>query len=95
MEIIEELRVTLGNWYQIKWDEPMTECTIDIALSKPERFDLRRAAVLTEVKGKKIKGYMLDLRITAPVKVQQLVVEQSLGNYGVQGFGFQQPVTTR
>jgi CRISPR-associated endoribonuclease Cas6 len=88
----DQLRVTLGNWYQIKWNEPMPEVPIDIALAKPERFNLRRAAVLTEVKGKKIKGYMLDLRITAPITVQQLIVEQSLGNYGVQGFGYQQPV---
>jgi CRISPR-associated endoribonuclease Cas6 len=84
----DQLRNTMGNWYEIKWGEKLDKNKVDISIINPAKFDFRKSSVLTEVKKRKIKGYMLNLEMKAPPKAQQVIYEQSLGNYGVQGFGF-------
>ncbi|WP_072337038.1 CRISPR-associated endoribonuclease Cas6 [Thermoactinomyces sp. DSM 45891] len=84
----ESIKVSLKNWYYIKWGEHFPEnIRIDLSVLHPERFQLKKSAVLTEVKKKKIKAYELDLEVHAPIKLQQVIYEQSLGSYGIQGFG--------
>ncbi|WP_028778567.1 CRISPR-associated endoribonuclease Cas6 [Shimazuella kribbensis] len=87
----DQLRNTMRNWYEIKWEEKLDESSVDISIKDPTKFDFRKSSVLTEVKKRKIKGYMLDVEVKAPPKAQQIIYEQSLGNYAVQGFGFLSP----
>lgn len=84
----DQLRYTLRTWYEIRWDQKLPiEEAIDISLLDPSKFNLRKSAVLSEIKKKKIKGYMMDLEVRASPKVQQVIYEQNLGNYSIQGFG--------
>jgi CRISPR-associated endoribonuclease Cas6 len=83
----DQLRYTLSNWYEIVWEKKL-EGSVDIALVNPTTFNLQKSSVLTEIKKKKIKGYMLDLEVNAHPKVQKIIYEQGFGNYSVQGYGY-------
>lgn len=87
-QFYDSIRQSIRNWYCLKWGEEMAnETTIHLSLHQPEKFQLTKAAVLTQYKEKKIKGYLIPLTIQAPPKVQQVIYESGLGSYGSQGFG--------
>jgi CRISPR-associated endoribonuclease Cas6 len=87
-EFYDQLRSSLDRWARLKWGEEF-QCVepIHIRIRDAERFNLQKAAVLHDVKGKKIKGYLVPLEIEAPASIQQVVMEAGLGSYGSQGFG--------
>ncbi|MGA8943036.1 MAG: CRISPR-associated endoribonuclease Cas6 [Thermoactinomyces sp.] len=87
-EFYDQLRESLLRWARFKWGTSyVCEEAIHIRLRSPERFSLKKAAVLNEIKGKKIKGYLIPLQIEAPAPIQEVVMEAGLGSYGSQGFG--------
>lgn len=84
----DSMRNSLKNWYFLRWGETFPETEeIHIQLYQPEKFHLRKTAVLTRYKEKNIKGYLIPLQVEAPVKMQQVIYEAGIGSYGSQGFG--------
>lgn len=84
----DSIRKSLNKWYFFKWGEEIpVDTPIHISVYQPEKFQLKKAAVLTTYKEKKLKGYQVPLIIQAPPRVQQVIYESGLGSYGSQGFG--------
>ncbi|SFT04547.1 CRISPR-associated endoribonuclease Cas6 [Marininema halotolerans] len=87
-QFYDSLRQSISNWYNLKWQEELPrEVSIQISLLQPEFFQLKKAAVLTQYKEKKVKGYLASIQVQAPPKVQQVIYESGLGSYNSQGFG--------
>lgn len=87
-EFYDQLRSSIRNWYFLKWGTALdTNESIHLSLLQPERFQLRKAAVLYTYKQKKIKGYQLLLKIEASPKVQQVFYEAGAGALSSQGWG--------
>lgn len=84
----DSMRNSLKNWYFLRWGETFPEEEeIHIQLHRPEKFHLKKAAVLTRYKDKNIKGYLIPIQVEAPVKMQKVIYEAGIGSYGSQGFG--------
>ncbi|MBA4493249.1 CRISPR-associated endoribonuclease Cas6 [Paenactinomyces guangxiensis] len=84
----DSVRQSAANWYYLKWGEEIpSDTSIHISLLHPEKFQLKKAAVLTKYKEKKLKGYQIPIKVQAPPKVQQVLYESGAGSYSSQGFG--------
>lgn len=87
----DSLRFSLKNWYVLRWNEEFPEDEVlHIQLYRPEKFQLRKAAVLIRYKNKNIKGYQVPVIVETSKKMQQVIYESGLGSYGSQGFGMVQ-----
>ncbi|TCS94969.1 CRISPR-associated endoribonuclease Cas6 [Hazenella coriacea] len=92
-DFYEQLKKSARNWYWLKWQKELpADVPFRIRLLHPEKFSLKKAAVLTEYKEKKIKGYQVPLWIEAPPDLQQVLMEAGIGSLSSQGFGFLEPM---
>ncbi|WP_194830727.1 CRISPR-associated endoribonuclease Cas6 [Laceyella tengchongensis] len=92
-QFYDSMRYSLKNWYTLRWNEEFPEEEIlRIQLYRPEKFNLKKAAVLTRYKEKNLKGYQIPLVIETSTKMHQVIYESGLGSYGSQGFGMVSPL---
>jgi CRISPR-associated endoribonuclease Cas6 len=87
-QFYDSLRFSLKNWYYLRWKEEFSEDEgLRIQLYRPEKFQLKKAAVLSRYKDKNLKGYQFPLVVESSEKMQQVIYETGLGSYGSQGYG--------
>jgi CRISPR-associated endoribonuclease Cas6 len=92
-DFYDQIRSSLQRWAKLKWGTDYSDPSpIRIRLLDPDRFRLEQAAQLTEIKGKKIKGYKMPLQIEASVRIQEVAIEAGIGSYTNQGFGMLEPI---